>query len=650
MPSQPSKIGKYKILSQIGKGGMGAVFKAEHPTLKHTVIIKQLTTADSDDVIERFRREARIMMDFRNERIVQVFDHFKEGNAFFIVMEYVDGINLEDLISENRYLPDRAAAVIVNEICKALKYAHDHQIIHRDIKPANILISKDGLVKLVDFGVSASLDADSLDGLTKAGMTIGTPSYLAPEQIANAGNRDKRTDIYSLGVVFYEMLVGKKPFQGGFTPENIAAIEKGRYIPPRKINPKISPRLQRVVKKAMHHKVNKRFQDLSQIQKKLSTYLKPFPTQESINLAIQEYLEGKADLILKEGRRLKIRVSIPRRPAILVSAVLLLLAVGSGTAFWTLHRGYQYEYLFPDRYGALQVQIDIRHRNKALEEMYLKPILFFEEKGRLHSIDTVRFDFQPIASDRGSNYETLISQPVYLKAGNYMALFYFENEQYRQTFYLAPRSLQKHRHDTRAARMLSFTVATPPRLPVKLTYKLTDRHSGRALSDQNEAIAVFDRGKWVDWQTFLQSGSNVDRFRSGNRFRFRFKHKGYYTAYSNVTIQPEQSILKLHMSLIPLPGELHVKSSSPDVDLLINSRRHYLTGGKDQAFRELPPLSDKYQKLILAPGDLFLTARNPRLYFNATSTTQKLTIVSGQKVYVDIRIDPEDQSIGMTTQ
>ncbi|NQU66059.1 MAG: serine/threonine protein kinase, partial [SAR324 cluster bacterium] len=261
---------------------MGAVFKAEHPTLNRTVIIKKLTTVSSQDFVERFRREAKIMMDFRNEHIVQVYDHFKEGDTYFIVMEYVDGITLEELIQEKRFLSNQVAILIFSEICKALKYAHDQMVIHRDIKPANILISKEGIVKLVDFGVSTSLDNDNEEGLTKVGMTIGTPSYLAPEQIANAKNRDKRTDIYSMGVMFYEMVVGKKPFQGGFTPETIALIEKGKYTLPRKINPKISPLIQKVIRKPIPHTVNKRFQDLGLILEKLTKPLKKFPAQEDI--------------------------------------------------------------------------------------------------------------------------------------------------------------------------------------------------------------------------------------------------------------------------------------------------------------------------------------------------------------------------------
>lgn len=643
MSTQPSKIGKYKILSQIGKGGMGAVFKAEHPTLDRAVIIKQLTTADSQDFIERFRREAKIMMDFRNEHIVQVYDHFKEKNAYFIVMEYVDGTTLEELIQEKRYLSNQAAALIFTEICKALKYAHDQMVIHRDIKPANILISKEGVVKLVDFGVSTSLDGDSSDELTKAGMTIGTPSYLAPEQIANAKNRDKRTDIYSMGVMFYEMLVGKKPYQGGFTPEIIAAIEKGRYTPPRKINPKISPGLQRIIKKTMHHKVKKRYQDLGQVQTKLSRFLKSFPTQDTVNRAIKEYLEGKEDLEAKTGPRLKIKLNIPGRLAGIAVTIFLIAAITGGSAFWAWQKGYHYEYLFPEQYGALQIQMKLRSRNKTVKELFIKTVLFSEVRGKLKKLDSTGLIFKQNETGKKGTYITLSSLPIYLETGSYMILFYVENEQYRQNIFLAPRSVQKHRHETRDAHIVSFTVGPPPQLPVKLTYKLTDNQTGKTLPRQGDAIFVYSRKKWVKWEDFLQQ--QAGRFQSGNRFRFRFKQKGYYTKYSTVTIQPEQNILKLSMALTPLPGELLIRSKNPDLEILLNNSDAYLTGGKEPHYKQLPRLTTSYQKLSLAPGDYFLTAKNRRLYFNATSTTQKLAIQSGKKRVADLTVDPEDESV-----
>ena len=249
-------VGKYEITSKIAEGGMGAVFKAKHPTLNRDVILKKLTLKRSSSITERFKREARLMIDFSNDNIVQVYDHFKEGSSYYIVMEYVDGIDLGDLIKKKRYLSNEMAMMIFNEICKALKYAHERKVIHRDIKPANILISKAGEVKLTDFGVAATMEQD--ENLTRTGMTLGTPAFMSPEQISNPSKVDQRADIYSIGVLLYVMVTGQKPFESSFTPQVLTKVSRGRYISPRKINPKIPPQIQRLIKKTMHHKIKKR--------------------------------------------------------------------------------------------------------------------------------------------------------------------------------------------------------------------------------------------------------------------------------------------------------------------------------------------------------------------------------------------------------
>ncbi|MFA6506538.1 MAG: serine/threonine-protein kinase, partial [Treponemataceae bacterium] len=255
----PDKIGKYTVVGEIARGGMGAIYKAEHPTLDRFVVIKKLTLSGSASIRERFRREAAIMMDFRNEYIVDVFDHFREGSASYIVQEYVDGLSLEGLLARERYLPERIALIIFRDACRALKYAHEHGVVHRDIKPGNLLISKKGDVKLVDFGI-ARVEDDTQDVLTREGMTLGTPSYMAPEQFGNTKNVDKRADIYSLGVMLYESVTGKRPFPGVISPETIHLIQLGKYRSPRRVNPALTSFTVSVIKKTMHAKLKRRYQ------------------------------------------------------------------------------------------------------------------------------------------------------------------------------------------------------------------------------------------------------------------------------------------------------------------------------------------------------------------------------------------------------
>lgn len=171
MPRIPDSIGKYKVETLIAKGGMGAVYKAIHPTLNRPVIIKKLDLRGRKDITERFKREARILMDFRHDGIVNMYDHFKIGKSYYIVLEFIDGKALDKVIREQRYLDNATAAYILYQTALALSYAHSKKAIHRDIKPANLLLSKKGEVKLVDFGIAVS-DEDSEKGLTIEGLNI----------------------------------------------------------------------------------------------------------------------------------------------------------------------------------------------------------------------------------------------------------------------------------------------------------------------------------------------------------------------------------------------------------------------------------------------------------------------------------------------
>ncbi|HDQ15286.1 MAG TPA: serine/threonine protein kinase, partial [Sediminispirochaeta sp.] len=202
MAKVPEKIGKYKIIDLLAQGGMGALYRGVHPTLEKEVILKKLILRGNPDFAERFRREARILMEFRHDNIVDVYDHFKEGRSHYIVLEYIDGMSLEDLIRRERYLPNEFALYIFFISCKALMYAHKKNVIHRDIKPSNVLLSKHGEVKLLDFGI-ATTEEDADQGLTREGMTLGSPAYMAPEQFENSRSVDKRADIYSMGVMLY---------------------------------------------------------------------------------------------------------------------------------------------------------------------------------------------------------------------------------------------------------------------------------------------------------------------------------------------------------------------------------------------------------------------------------------------------------------
>ncbi len=237
----------------LGKGGMGVVYKARQPGLDRHVAVKILPKALSADpeFVKRFLREGKAMASLTHPNIVAIYDFGQEGERHFIVMEFVDGLNLRVLIREKQLNSGEALAVIP-QVCDALQYAHGEGVVHRDIKPENILLDKKGRVKIADFGLAKVLgDQTRAEALTVTNMVMGTPNYMAPEQLENPKAVDHRADLYSLGVVLYEMLTGELPV--------------GRFDPPSK-RAKMDVRLDQVVMRALEKHAERRYQDAASIK------------------------------------------------------------------------------------------------------------------------------------------------------------------------------------------------------------------------------------------------------------------------------------------------------------------------------------------------------------------------------------------------
>jgi serine/threonine protein kinase len=256
-----AKFPQLEILEFIGQGGMGAVYKARQKQLDRIVALKILPpqAAGGAGFAERFTREARALARLNHPHIVTLYEFGQADGLFYFLMEFVDGVNLRQLLSNSRISP-RETLAIVPQICEALQFAHDSGIVHRDIKPENILLDKKGQVKIADFGVAklatqgtdetASENKPSRGDLTEAGSTLGTLQYMAPEQIENSAEVDHRADIYSLGVVLYQMLTGKLPS---------SKIEP----PSRKV--RIDVRLDEVVLRALENEPQHRYQRVSEM-------------------------------------------------------------------------------------------------------------------------------------------------------------------------------------------------------------------------------------------------------------------------------------------------------------------------------------------------------------------------------------------------
>jgi beta-lactam-binding protein with PASTA domain/predicted Ser/Thr protein kinase len=224
--------GRYELLKRIGRGGMADVFLGTDRLLDRQVAIKMLFPefAVDPNFVERFRREAQAAANLNHPNIVNVFDWGKHASTYFIAMEYVDGRTLADILRSNGHLTSKQAAEIATEVAAALGFAHAAGLVHRDIKPANILIGTNGSVKVADFGIARALNAPIESSLTQAGAVMGTATYFSPEQ-AQGAQPDPRSDLYSLGVVMYEMIAGRPPFTGD-NPVSIAYRQVHDYPTP----------------------------------------------------------------------------------------------------------------------------------------------------------------------------------------------------------------------------------------------------------------------------------------------------------------------------------------------------------------------------------------------------------------------------------
>jgi len=261
-PTPGQNLGHYRIIERIGRGGMAAVYKAYQPSLDRYVAIKVLPAhlTDEPGFAERFRREARAVAKLEHPHILAVHDYGQEGDLTYIAMRYVEGGTLKDLLGKALALP--LIVDLIGQIGEALDYAHEHGVIHRDVKPSNVLLDKGNWALLTDFGVARMVEATQQ--LTGTGAGVGTPAYMSPEQ-GQGKKVDRRSDVYSLGVVLYEMLTGKVPFEAE-TPLAVVWKHVNEPLPlPRTINPAIPEAVERVVLKALAKLPEDRFREAHEI-------------------------------------------------------------------------------------------------------------------------------------------------------------------------------------------------------------------------------------------------------------------------------------------------------------------------------------------------------------------------------------------------
>jgi serine/threonine protein kinase/tetratricopeptide (TPR) repeat protein len=274
--------GRYEIIEGLGTGGMGRVYRVEDNKIKAEIALKLIKPEIAADkqTIERFSSELKMTRMICHRNVCRMFDLGEDKGTYFITMEYVSGEDLKSFIHRVGQLPIGKAISIGKEVCEGLAEAHRLGIIHRDLKPSNIMIDKEGNARIMDFGIARSLQAK---GITGAGIIIGTPEYMSPEQV-EAKEVDQRSDIYSLGVILYEMVTGRVPFEGE-TPLSIVMKHKGETpIDPKEMNAQVPRDLSQVILRCLEKDKDRRYQSAEEVHTELKKIEKGIPSTERIAL------------------------------------------------------------------------------------------------------------------------------------------------------------------------------------------------------------------------------------------------------------------------------------------------------------------------------------------------------------------------------
>ncbi len=314
---------RYLILEELGKGGMGSVYKAFDKEVEEKIALKTIKPeiAADEKVIQRFRNELKIARKISHKNVCRMFDLGREDDTYYIAMEYVSGEDLKSSVRRMGPLSTGKVLGFATEICEGLAEAHRLGIVHRDLKPQNIMIDRDGIARIMDFGIARSRE---LKGMTENGSTIGTPEYMSPEQVEGE-DIDQRSDIYSMGVILYEMVTGRTPFEGK-TPMSVAmkhVTEKPKE--PRGLNMQISEDLSRVIMKCMEKDKARRYQSALDLLYALKEIERGIP-------AIERVKPAKRSIT---SREITVSFSI-RRFLIPAAAVLAAVIIGGGVWYFVL--------------------------------------------------------------------------------------------------------------------------------------------------------------------------------------------------------------------------------------------------------------------------------------------------------------------------
>ena len=535
----PQTIGKYKVIGEIAKGGMGVVYKAIHPSLKRYVVIKKMTARGNAANAERFKKEAQILLDLQSPYIVHLFDYFTEGGFRYMVEELVDDAALDKLIQKQTSLPPQIAMLFLQDACYALKYAHSKDIVHRDIKPGNILISKRGEIKLADFGIAS--DVSEGDGITKTGVALGTPAYMPPEQFEDSSKVDCRADIYALGIMLYEMVTGTKPYPGTFSMDTLKVIKKGKYIQPRQIDKNIPKEISRLIKKMIKPSPKRRYQSVDGIIRVVKKYLSHYDTHE-LRVHIARAVISKDTYEFPKF--------LPKDRTKRIIKRIVLAAILAGTLFGCCWKGgLIHRTVLRKVYTPVCIEMEMPHSLLATLDLPVRAFFFEDDNDKIPEVPGTT---QTLAVKGSWRYQNLFKLPdsgietkrITAKNKTYdSADVFLKHGDYRVKVVVGPYIWWK-----------SFTVGDEPVVlncdllknstrKLLITPYVYDDETGKDITSQSN-IQILYNNKWVPL-----SSVDEEELKTGTVWKIRTECEGYESKTFSLLIDWYQDRLFISSSL-----------------------------------------------------------------------------------------------------
>ena len=594
MAKVPEQIGKYKILSLLGSGGSSIVYLGLHPTLKRKVVLKKLNLRGKKSFYDRFVQEAALMMDLNHDHIVKVYDHFKEGSRHYMVMEFVEGASLDQLM--DRPLSSETVRYILICCCRALSYIHSRNIIHRDIKPSNIFISRKGEVKLGDFGIAKLEEGDESP---ESASILGTPAYMAPEQFNPHGRITPATDTYALGVSYYELLKGEKLFYADSLEGLREDVLKGRHPSLLPLVKEFGPLVWWHIRRSVFRNPFLRYSG----GRAMGRALRLFRVNDELCMdelrsrfgrstgsdgnAGKPVNTGKnkdlSDVLGVSGRKRRLPVLI------LVSALLISAAAVS------FRTGHFYRIFLADSYGAFILDAGGGDGEGTFP---------------LDSLQLYRENGHPGKSIDPSDLKT--PGMFYRKSGSYRMEVRRGNRVEWKSFYLPPLSAREE------VRIL--TLESPPLIsePVNLRVTVTDALSGADLDGVKGLYIQNSRGEWIPFDEGVV-------LLSGKTYSFMLSVSGYYEKEFSKSLEFYENELFIHAELLPLPGKLVVFHNLEKLNLRVNGKRSLAASSEDTLhFGSVESEGDEW---LMDPGVYRLSWKG-----EGWNQEQRLTVRSGEIV------------------